>query len=439
MMIDFLRAALEFTVILPGALLAFLPAKRYFRTESIKLALIVTSILLLMCAVCGGICSYFKIGSFPLIIPASAAAGFLYCRSLSLEKRRCISIILAVCGVFSCIYCISRAINILVIPNGTDPWFCLYAGVIYNLMCWLFVAAAWYPASHAARSLIDEEGTAQTWYVFWILPLVFIVLNIFMTPVHPELLLQGRSMQLYIVNSVVFLCLLCLFYLLFYLMSKSLNKNDLLRQENQFLSMQQTQYEMLCTAIEETRQARHDMRHHFAALSALAGKKEWDELEKYLSTARKNIPDCDLNLCDNPAVDGVAGHYSVLFKGYGIPFSMELDLPYKLPISDIDICLVMSNLLENALEASLRTDETKRHISVRAYLHSDNVVLICVENTFDGEIEEKNGIFKSSKRKTNGVGIQSIRNITEKNGGYSKFTYSDGEFCANIMLRGNSR
>lgn len=76
---------------------------------------------------------------------------------------------------------------------------------------------------------------------------------------------------------------------------------------------------------------------------------------------------------------------------------------------------------------------------MRAYLHSDNVVLICVENTFDGEIEEKNGIFKSSKRKTNGVGIQSIRNIAEKNGGYSKFTYSDGEFCANIMLRGNSR
>ena len=95
----------------------------------------------------------------------------------------------------------------------------------------------------------------------------------------------------------------------------------------------------------------------------------------------------------------MAGHFCLRFKENQIPFSIDIDLPRKLPVSEIDMCLIMSNLLENALEASLRTEKTKRYIKFQAYLHSDNVVLITVENKFDGIIKEKNGVFQSSKRK----------------------------------------
>lgn len=61
--------------------------------------------------------------------------------------------------------------------------------------------------------------------------------------------------------------------------------------------MQRAQYDALKGAIEETRQARHDMRHHFAVLNALAEQKNWEELEKYLSSASQNIPDTELVLC----------------------------------------------------------------------------------------------------------------------------------------------
>ena len=123
------------------------------------------------------------------------------------------------------------------------------------------------------------------------------------------------------------------------------------------MSMQQSQYERLCKAIEETRQARHDMRHHFSVLSALAERKEWEELKDYLGNAWESIPNVELNLCDNQAVDGVAGHFCLRFKENQIPFSIDIDLPRKLPVSEIDMCLIMSNLLENALEASLRTEK----------------------------------------------------------------------------------
>lgn len=96
---------------------------------------------------------------------------------------------------------------------------------------------------------------------------------------------------------------------------------------------------------------------------------------------------------------------------------------------------MLSNLLENALEASLCTAPTRRQIKVTTYLHAGRLLLIEVENAYDGEVREKDGVFRSSKRKGNGVGIQSVRHIAEKTGGASTFTYQDGVFSAKVMLR----
>ena len=47
-------------------------------------------------------------------------------------------------------------------------------GIIYNIICILFLLAVWYPATHTVRIMIDDDNFAQIWYVFWILPLIFI-------------------------------------------------------------------------------------------------------------------------------------------------------------------------------------------------------------------------------------------------------------------------
>lgn len=437
-MIDILRPIIEIAVILPGILLAYLPMSRHLRISKGKLLLLWITILIFICTAGGTLCYFVRIKTIWIIIPVFFIAAVIYCRTLKIVRWKSISVILAVYGVFSCIRSISEAIDFIIYPDNRAPWFCLNAALIYNVFCWIVVILTWHPATHAARDLLEYEGIAQTWYVFWILPIMFISLNLFLTPIHPEIVKQGRTLQLYLINNIALLCLLFLFYLLFYLMANNLNRNDRLRQENQFLSMQQAQYDNLCTAIAETREARHDMRHHFSTLTVLANRKEWKQLKDYLALVQEGIPDSELNLCENSAVDGVAGHYCLRYKENSIPFSIKLDLPYELPISEMDMCLVMSNLLENALEASLRTNDAKRYIKIEAYIHSNNVVLLTVENAFDGTAIKKNDIFQSSKRRGNGVGIQSVRRIAEKNGGYCCFTAESGVFCANVMLRGEN-
>ena len=222
---------------------------------------------------------------------------------------------------------------------------------------------------------------------------------------------------------------------MFLMMANSLNKNARLQQENHFLSLQQARYKNLCSAIEEARQARHDIRHHFLQLSSLAEKGDLEKIKEYLSNANSKIPDYDLHFCENQAADSVISHYAALAKRENIPFRAKADLPAHISIDQIDMCLVLSNLLENALEASLKAKSSNRRIHAEVYLHHKHLLLIQVENTFEGKIQEKNHIFQSSKRPGNGVGIQSVRHIAEKNGGDSSFTYENGVFTAKIMLR----
>lgn len=434
-MADILCPIIEFLIILPGVLLAYLPMKQYFRMKPKKLIAVVLPLMITLCIIGGSLCRFFQIETIWIIFPILLVASIIYHYTLNVTHFKSVCVILSVLGIFSYICSIARAIDAVLCPNNASPWFCLGTALIYNLMCWIFVILLWYPATHAASELLEDEEIAQTWYVFWILPAVFIILNLFMIPIKPGILYQGRIMQGYIVISLVLLAILLLFYVLFYLVAKGLEKNNRLKQENQFLSMQQARYDNLRLTIEETRHARHDLRHHFSVLSGLAERKEWEKLESYLKQAQKSIPNTELSLCDNLAVDGVVSYYSMLYKKNCIPFSVEFDLPQDLPVSETDICLVLSNLLENALEASLHTEISKRHIMVQTYLHSEHIVLLTVENTFDNTIKEKNGIFQSSKRYGDGIGIQSVRRIAEKNGGYSRFTYKHGVFTANVMLR----
>ena len=437
---DMLRPILELTVVLPGLLLAYFPVKSYLKQSPGKLAVWLLPLLLGLCLGGGLLCYHFCVSTvFPLALIA-AVTSVLYIKTLRISLWKSGTIALSVCAVFACLNSLSRAVSAAIVLRMqlplNEPWFCFGACVFYHAICWLVTIAAYHPSTHAVRMMVEDDNFAQTWYVFWVLPLVFILLNLFMIPRYQTTLQTGRVLQGYIVLSIALLVLLFWFNTIFLLMANSLNRNARLRQENQFLSMQQQRYENLKAAIEEARQARHDMRHQLNQISALAESGDLEGLNAYLAKTVSRIPNLDMNFCENRAADSVVGYYCALAKREDIPFRAQLDLPQALPVDEIDMCLVLSNLLENALEASLRTATARRQIEITAYVHAERLLLIEVENTFDGKIREKDGVFRSSKRNGNGIGIQSVHHIAEKTGGASTFSYQNGVFSAKVMLCG---
>ena len=434
-----LRPVLELTVMISGMHLAYLPVQTYLKQSPGRLAAWLAPLLAGICLLEGGFCYFFNTPTSSVLFPTLLVLMLIYHKSLTISIWKSGSIFLAVCAVFACVNSLSRAVNAIVAERlglpETEIWFHTSAGIFYNVICLLFVAAAWYPASHAARTMIDDENLAQTWYVFWILPVLVIGLNLALIPKYNTILHTRRFLRGYIVIVYALLLILALFYSMFLMMANILNKNKKLQQENLFLSVQQERYENLRSAIEEARQARHDIRHHFLQLSAMAKDGDLEKIKEYLQNAMDKIPTLDYHFCENHSVDNVIGYYYALAQKEEIPFDARVDLPKELSVDEMDLCLILSNLLENALEASRKTTAAQQQISLEIYQHSASILLIRVENNFDGTIKEKNHLFHSTKRKGLGIGTQSVRRMAEKNDGSCNFTYEDGVFTAKVMLR----
>ncbi len=253
-MTDILRPVLELFVIIPGILLAYLPVKNYLRQTPLKLTAWLLPLLLGICILGGAVCCALQIPTRWFLFPLLPAIMLIYHKTLKISVWKSVSIFLAVFAVFTCVKSLSRAVNALMTADlhiaENELWLHTGAGIFYNVICLLFVLAAGYPALHGVQTMVTDENFAQTWYVFWILPVIFIGVNLFMIPKYRSTLYTGRVLQCYIVFSLVLLIILLLFYVLFLMMAVSLNRNARLQQENHFLSLQQERYENLCMAIE---------------------------------------------------------------------------------------------------------------------------------------------------------------------------------------------
>ena len=63
-----------------------------------------------------------------------------------------------------------------------------------------------------------------------------------------------------------------------------------------------------------------------------------------------------------------------------IPFHVQIDLPAQISVDETDFCLVLSNLLENALEASLKTAKFRQRIDIKIYRHASNLIFVFTES-----------------------------------------------------------
>lgn len=164
-MTDVLRPMFEISVIIPGILLAYLPAKTFLKQQPRSLLTWLAPLLTGLCLISGIICYTLKISTGILMLITVVLSVIIYIRTLYVSYWKSVSVALAVCAVFACVNSLSRAINAL-ITTEFSLWFTTSGGLVYNLICWIFVLLAWYPATHAAKALVEDENMAETWYEF---------------------------------------------------------------------------------------------------------------------------------------------------------------------------------------------------------------------------------------------------------------------------------
>ena len=205
-------------------------------------------------------------------------------------------------------------------------------------------------------------------------------------------------------------------------------------QENEFFQLQSAQYRTLQRTIDETRMARHDLRHHFTVLSGYAANSDMKAIQEYLTSWQNSLmPKAVYSYCKNPAVNNVLGYYARLAGESGISIDISAKLQEPLIIPEPEFCVLLGNLLENAVEACKKQTVSSK-IHVRVLQTTPSLISLTIDNTCSEPPRWHEGRLLSSKHDGNGIGTRSAKNIAARYHGDARFEWKNGMFCVSILL-----
>jgi len=269
---------------------------------------------------------------------------------------------------------------------------------------------------------------------FGVIPAVYYVFD-YLTVVYTDLLISGTPV---VVEFMPFVC--CGAYLIF-LRHNSTEKQirDQMQQTQRSLDIQLSQSVREINALRESqalaRQYRHDLRHHLQYLSSCIENRQYDQAQHYISSICSEIEAQKVErYCENEAANLILSAFHGRAEKEGISMNIRGTLPAFIMISDSDLCVLLSNALENALHAckELPSGREKHTIDVQFYEREEKIFLQII-NPCTENIHFEKGI-PVSRKPDHGIGVQSICAIVEKYNGICSFMVQNGTFILRLSF-----
>ena len=201
----------------------------------------------------------------------------------------------------------------------------------------------------------------------------------------------------------------------------------------QYLELQEKYYKDSLKQYDDMRRFRHDINHHLYILSELSREDKVAELKGYIGTMAESYEKMRGIHSGNFIADCIISHTLYKLKGKeAFTFDMEGHFPETFFMEDIDFCILLSNLLENAREALEKiTGECTLHIEVK---HFRQWFCLIVQNSTDKDTIDFQETSKQDKR-NHGYGVRNISRIAEKYNGTVLWNCEKG--MAEVKLKFN--
>lgn len=180
---------------------------------------------------------------------------------------------------------------------------------------------------------------------------------------------------------------------------------------------------------------RHDYRSHIQVMKAHAALGEWDALRAYLDALETDLATVDAVVkTGNPMADAILNSKISLARSKGIRVRADANIPVILRISELDLCIILGNLFDNAIEASLALPEERRLIRVYLDMKGTRLYISFTNFTAGGKQLKRQGRFATTKGAGHGFGLARMDAIVERLGGYLTRNSEDGAFTTEILL-----
>ena len=181
---------------------------------------------------------------------------------------------------------------------------------------------------------------------------------------------------------------------------------------------------------------RHDYHNHIQVMKAHAALNQVSEISEYLGKLDDDLTSVDTVVkTGNVMVDAILNSKISLATSKKIPVNAKAIVPAELSVSEIDLCVIIGNLLDNAAEACLKEpDAGKRFIRIYIGRYKE-MLYISVSNSVGGEVKKSGKTYVSTKNSdSHGFGLMRIDRIAAKYGGYVNRQNENGVFATEIML-----
>ena len=283
-----------------------------------------------------------------------------------------------------------------------------------------------------------SQVSLRSWLLILSIPVFSVVLSV--TSVYEPILKDEFS----VISVLACVSIVYINVIVFYLFDSivfQVNENNQFRFREKQLLIQKNQYENVIDGYNQVKRVRHDMVNHLLALDGYLANQQYHEALEYIHKLNDELDFGKRGIVSsNVAIDALIGNGKLKAAKEGIDFECEVMIPRKLKIDEMDICIVLGNLLNNAIEACRRIDDERvnKRIMLKMY-YKQEYIFIELENSYDlSTIKKKNGRFVSSKlyreKDEIGIGMGNMEKIVEKYEGVYQIDLSGKMFIVKIMM-----
>lgn len=202
-------------------------------------------------------------------------------------------------------------------------------------------------------------------------------------------------------------------------------------------ALRQRDYTAICQKMELERIYRHDMRHHLIVMTGLLQQGDCAGAQQYVQELQGKLSGLDRSdWCANTALNSVLTAYFSQAKEAGCRLEANIRVPAQLPHYDeMDLCMILSNALENAIHALRELPEEERWLNVDLELTDNQRLALRVSNACPLPVRfGPDGLPLAPPREGHGLGLRSIQSTVKRYGGLFRCQWQEGQFLLQAVL-----
>ncbi|MCI9680715.1 MAG: GHKL domain-containing protein [Lachnospiraceae bacterium] len=379
---------------------------------------------------------------------AGAAAALFFLLQIPDYGRMCLeALLLGGCGAYLL---------------GTEVRMSLFFGAFYEIAfsLWQLLLSAALAIWRGSEMFLDgrsPEGQAGSWLAFGLLGLValygakrqemteqehFRLLSLPVLGGFLGIITLSEQKAPFISEDVLDIWTMLSLVLLMGVLIFHMNRQYRMEQELARLKTEQAEllerdYQALNQSYGANARLFHDMHRHLEALYRLLSQKRYEEAKGYVEDLRTPVREMTETVyTGDEAADYLLNSRMSAAAREGISLEIKAEFPRHTNIRSADLCAILGNLLDNALEAAGKVKEPEERQAALTIRRIHRMLVIKVENTFAEDVEEHGGELKTTKTDggLHGWGLKSVRSAAEKYEGTLRTSWEGKRFRAVVTL-----